>query len=159
NVKAGLATLGLFDEDDPSLSSFNIIKSSLVKVKYFSPIWKVLMQYIVKCVGGMHGSHDQLNANQQGTKKERNQMSVIPDICLLHGTSENEKALTSHMCSMAELSPEPIHSLVPSSEEVNADDTADKSLSRTSAPLVTQPKAQTAKKPRKKKNPSSTQLN
>ncbi|GKA25711.1 hypothetical protein Tco_0711820, partial [Tanacetum coccineum] len=65
NVKAGLATLGLFDEDDPSLSSFNIINSSLVKVKYFSPIWKVLMQYIVKCVGGMHGSHDQLNANQR----------------------------------------------------------------------------------------------
>ncbi|GJS27813.1 hypothetical protein Tco_0488433 [Tanacetum coccineum] len=78
---------------------------------------------------------------------------------LLRPTWENDKALTSHMCSMAELLPEPIHSLVPSSEEVNADDTADKSLSRTSAPLVTQPRAPTPKKQRKKKNPSSTQLN
>ncbi|GJS77796.1 hypothetical protein Tco_0727677 [Tanacetum coccineum] len=64
-VKARLATLGLVDEDHPSLLSSDLINSSPVKVKYFSPTWKVLMQYIVKCLGGMQGSHDQMNVNQQ----------------------------------------------------------------------------------------------
>ncbi|GKC80198.1 hypothetical protein Tco_1130972, partial [Tanacetum coccineum] len=39
-MKAGLATLGLVDEDHPSISSFALINSSLVKVKYFSLTWK-----------------------------------------------------------------------------------------------------------------------
>ncbi|GKE01251.1 hypothetical protein Tco_1389234, partial [Tanacetum coccineum] len=39
-VKAGLATLGLVDEDHPSLSSSDLINLSPVKVKYFSPTWK-----------------------------------------------------------------------------------------------------------------------
>nr|GEZ58923.1 hypothetical protein [Tanacetum cinerariifolium] len=65
NVKAGLATLGLTDKNDTSLSSSGLINSSLVKIKYFSSKWRVLMHYIMKCLGGMQGSHDQLNANQQ----------------------------------------------------------------------------------------------
>nr|GEU97030.1 Toll/interleukin-1 receptor (TIR) domain-containing protein [Tanacetum cinerariifolium] len=52
---------------------------------------------------------------------------------------------------------EPEQTLLPPSREVNADDTADKSLSRTSLQTVTQPKAPTAKNPRKKKIPSLTQ--
>ncbi|GKF05008.1 hypothetical protein Tco_0035676, partial [Tanacetum coccineum] len=48
-------------------------------------------------------------------------------------------------------------SLLPPSGEVNVVDTADKSLSGTFVPPVTQPKAQTAKRPRKKKIPSLTQ--
>ncbi|GJZ90043.1 hypothetical protein Tco_0661970 [Tanacetum coccineum] len=97
--KAGLATLGLVNEDHPSLSSSDLINSSPVKVKCFSSTWKV-----------------------------------------------------------ADLLPEPIQSLIPPSGEVNGDDTADKSLSETSVPPVTQPKAPTAKRPRKKKIPSSTYL-
>ncbi|GKG46963.1 hypothetical protein Tco_0504160, partial [Tanacetum coccineum] len=50
---------------------------------------------------------------------------------------ENESALTSHMCKVAELSPDPIKSLLPPFGEVNADDTADKSLSWTSVQPVT----------------------
>ncbi|GJT47291.1 retrovirus-related pol polyprotein from transposon TNT 1-94 [Tanacetum coccineum] len=46
-------------------------------------------------------------------------------------TLENEVPLTAHMCKVAKLSPEPIKSLIHSSEDVNTDDTADKSLSRT----------------------------
>ncbi|GJS25642.1 hypothetical protein Tco_0454274 [Tanacetum coccineum] len=46
----------------------------------------------------------------------------------------------------------------PSSWEVNADDSADKSLSGTFVQPVTQPKATTARKPRKKTIPSSTRL-
>ncbi|GKG26566.1 hypothetical protein Tco_0402269, partial [Tanacetum coccineum] len=56
----------------------------------------------------------------------------------------------------ADLSPEPIQSLIRPSKEVNADDTTDKSLSGTSMLPVTQPKAPTAKRLRKKKILSST---
>nr|GFA09248.1 hypothetical protein [Tanacetum cinerariifolium] len=64
-VRAGLATLGLFDNDKPTLSSTVLVNSSPLKIKYFSPIWKLFMQYIVKCLGGMQVSHDQMNLNQQ----------------------------------------------------------------------------------------------
>nr|GEW75717.1 hypothetical protein [Tanacetum cinerariifolium] len=50
-VRAGLATLGLFDKDKPTLSSTILVNSSPLKMKYFSPIWKLYMQYIVKCLG------------------------------------------------------------------------------------------------------------
>ncbi|GJX86665.1 hypothetical protein Tco_0337439 [Tanacetum coccineum] len=64
---------------------------------------------------------------------------------------QNEVPLTAHMCNVAKISPLSIQTLIPPSGEVNADDSADKSLFGTS------PKATTAKKPRKKKIPSSTQ--
>ncbi|GKA53740.1 retrovirus-related pol polyprotein from transposon TNT 1-94 [Tanacetum coccineum] len=212
-VKADLATLGLVNEDHPSFSSSTLINSSLMKVKYFSPPWKVLMQYIVKCLGGMQGSHDQLNANKQTisyclcwglninitdilfsnlithlypetVKKERK-----PNVCYtrylslimehlvkdnyknddlislkpyniiattFRPTWKNETILTSHMFKVADLSPEPIQSLLLPFREVNVVDTADKSLSGTFVPPVTLPKAQTAKTPKKKKIPSLT---
>ncbi|GJU58297.1 retrovirus-related pol polyprotein from transposon TNT 1-94 [Tanacetum coccineum] len=96
-VKAGLATLGLFNEKNPELSSTDLINSSLPS---FSK---------------------------------------------------------RHMFKVADLSPEPLQTLIPPSGEVNADDIADKSLSRTSVPPVTQPKAPTVKRLRKKKIPSLTQ--
>ncbi|GKB00385.1 hypothetical protein Tco_0828378 [Tanacetum coccineum] len=64
-VRAALAILGLFNEKDPSFSSIVLVNSSLLRIRYFSPIWRVLIVYIVKCLGGMQGSHDQLNINQQ----------------------------------------------------------------------------------------------
>ncbi|GJS54706.1 hypothetical protein Tco_0628068 [Tanacetum coccineum] len=64
-VRAGLTTLGLFDKDKPNLSCTELVNSSPLKMKYFTPIWKLFMQYIVKCLGGMQGSHDQMNLNQQ----------------------------------------------------------------------------------------------
>ncbi|GJX98739.1 hypothetical protein Tco_0355758 [Tanacetum coccineum] len=64
-VRAALAILGLFNEKDPYLSSIVLVNSSLLRIRYFSPIWMVLMVYIVKCLGGMQESHDQLNINQQ----------------------------------------------------------------------------------------------
>ncbi|GJT47292.1 retrovirus-related pol polyprotein from transposon TNT 1-94 [Tanacetum coccineum] len=64
-VRAGLATLGLIDKNDTSLSSSDLFNSSLLKMRYFSLKWRVLIQYIVKSLGGMQGSHDQLNVNQQ----------------------------------------------------------------------------------------------
>ncbi|GJT58669.1 hypothetical protein Tco_1002202 [Tanacetum coccineum] len=155
-VKAGLANLGLVDKDHPSLSSSDIINSS-------------------------PGSHDQLNGNQQTIayslcwglnidiadilfsdlgahlhpEGSKNQRKPNPSFC--KPTWKNETTLTSHMCKVTELSPKPIQSLISPSDEMNADGTIDKSLSETFVLPVTQPKAQTAKRPKKKKIPSSTQ--
>ncbi|GJT08721.1 hypothetical protein Tco_0843183 [Tanacetum coccineum] len=64
-VRAGLVSLGLIDKDKPTLSSIVLVNSSPLKIKYFTPIWRLFMQYIVKFLGGMQGSHDQMNLNQQ----------------------------------------------------------------------------------------------
>ncbi|GJT87738.1 hypothetical protein Tco_1069455 [Tanacetum coccineum] len=64
-VRAGLATLGLCDKDKPSFSSTVLVNSSPLKIKYFTLTWRIFIQYIVKCLGGMQRSHDQLNLNQQ----------------------------------------------------------------------------------------------
>ncbi|GKA66110.1 hypothetical protein Tco_0765918 [Tanacetum coccineum] len=92
--------------------------------------------------------------------KNENMMSLKP-----HNTTattfkpilENEVALTTYMSKVVALSPDPIKSLLLPSREVNVDDTADKSSSGTSMQPVTQSKAPTVRKPRKKKIPSSTQ--
>ncbi|GJZ14843.1 retrovirus-related pol polyprotein from transposon TNT 1-94 [Tanacetum coccineum] len=71
---------------------------------------------------------------------------------------KNENPLTAHMCNVAKISPQLLQSLIPPSGEVNANDSANKSLSDTSVPPVTQSKATTARKPRKKTILSSTRL-
>ncbi|GJU39366.1 hypothetical protein Tco_1192323, partial [Tanacetum coccineum] len=147
-VKASLATLGLIDENDTSLQSSDLIKSSL-------------------------GSHDQLNANQQtiiflsmimehllGEAYINENLKTLKPHHIIASTFkptlENEVLLMAHMCTVANLSPEPIKSLIPPSGEVNADDSADKSSSETSMQPVTQPKAPTDLKPKKKRiSPSS----
>ncbi|GJW97687.1 hypothetical protein Tco_0179495 [Tanacetum coccineum] len=45
-MRASLATLGLIDENDTSISSFDLANSSSLKMRYFSLIWRVLIQYI-----------------------------------------------------------------------------------------------------------------
>ncbi|GKE45353.1 hypothetical protein Tco_1472637 [Tanacetum coccineum] len=68
----------------------------------------------------------------------------------------SEVALTSHMLKVAKLFQEPEQSLIPPSREVNTDDTADKSLSRVFVQPVTQPKAPTDLKTKKKRIPPSS---
>ncbi|GKB25667.1 hypothetical protein Tco_0865068 [Tanacetum coccineum] len=51
-VRAGLATLGLVDEKDPTLSSADLVNSSPLIKRYFSTIWRVIMLHIVKFLGG-----------------------------------------------------------------------------------------------------------
>ncbi|GJS45138.1 hypothetical protein Tco_0595259 [Tanacetum coccineum] len=65
--------------------------------------------------------------------------------------------LTLHMLKVAKLSEEPEESTIPPSREVNADDTADKSLSRAYVQPVTQPKAPTDLKTRATPNPIESQ--
>ncbi|GKB88817.1 hypothetical protein Tco_0961089, partial [Tanacetum coccineum] len=64
--------------------------------------------------------------------------------------------LTTHMLKVVKLYKEHKPSLIPLSEEVNADDTADKSLSMAFVQPVTQPKVPTNLKTKKKKNPPSS---
>ncbi|GKB13579.1 hypothetical protein Tco_0847502 [Tanacetum coccineum] len=108
-VRAGLATLGLVDENDTTISSTDLVNSSPLRIRYFSPIWRVLMLHIVKCKG------------------------------------------------VANISTVPEETLSISSKKVNVDNTADKSLSGTTVQPVGQPKASTDKRPKKKKNSSSSE--
>ncbi|GKB66089.1 hypothetical protein Tco_0927501 [Tanacetum coccineum] len=109
-VKEGLATLGLRDEKRPNLISVTLAQSSPIRIKYFSPTWKILMLYIVKCLGGNQGSHDQLNVNQQ-------------------------------MIAYALVATLPKNPLKLPSEEVNGEDSGDKSLSGTAVHPVSKLKA------------------
>nr|GEX40177.1 copia protein [Tanacetum cinerariifolium] len=68
----------------------------------------------------------------------------------------SEVPLTSHMLKVAKLFQEPEQSLILSSEKVNADDSTDKSLIETSVQPITQPKAPTDLKPKKKRIPPSS---
>ncbi|GJW17669.1 retrovirus-related pol polyprotein from transposon TNT 1-94 [Tanacetum coccineum] len=211
-VRAGLATLGLANKDKPSLTSTELVNSSPIKIKYFSPIWRIFMQYIVKCLGGMQGSHDQMNLNQQtiayclifgpeinireiiftdmvhklqnGKKSREANIYYTRFLSLVfeqllgdnhHGDSlivskpyhisatsfqtpsASEVSLTSHMLKVAKLSKKPEESLILPFKEVNAKEYADKSQSGTNVQPLSQPKAPTAKRPRKEKNPSLTQ--
>nr|GEW43315.1 hypothetical protein [Tanacetum cinerariifolium]GEW45244.1 hypothetical protein [Tanacetum cinerariifolium] len=63
----------------------------------------------------------------------------------------SEVALTSDMLKVAKLFKEPEQSLIPPSWEVNADETANKSLSMTFVQPITQPKAPTNQKIKKKR--------
>ncbi|GJX57805.1 hypothetical protein Tco_0287702 [Tanacetum coccineum] len=135
-VKEGLASLGLFDETKPSLTSFDLINSSPVKI-------------FVSC----HGTSD------EGNYKNDKLLSLKPykiTAVTLRTPLKNENPLTAHMCNVVEISPRPLQYFIPPSEEVNVDDSADKSLSGTFVPPVTQSKATTARKPRKKTIPYST---
>ncbi|GJR10119.1 retrovirus-related pol polyprotein from transposon TNT 1-94 [Tanacetum coccineum] len=152
-VKAGLETLGLTDENDTSLSSFDLISSSSVKIKYFSPKWRVLMQYILHLVTGKkerksniyytrylslileHLLREAYNNENLKTLKPHHITSLS-----FKPTLKNETILTAHMCKVAELSLVPIKSLLLPSGEVNVDDSVDKSSSKTSVMDVPQKK-------------------
>ncbi|GKB76319.1 hypothetical protein Tco_0943214 [Tanacetum coccineum] len=107
NVRAGLASLGCIDDKNPHLTPTNLINSSPLRIKYFLPIWRVWMTYVVKCLGVANLS----------TKHEK--------------------------------------TLILSTEEVNADNTTNKSLSKIVVQSVVQPKVTTGRMYKKKKIPSS----
>ncbi|GJZ14696.1 retrovirus-related pol polyprotein from transposon TNT 1-94 [Tanacetum coccineum] len=175
-VRAGLVTLFLFHKDKPTLSSTVLVNSSPLKMKYFSPILKLFMQYIVKCLDLVH--------KLQNGKKNReldichtrflslifekllgkdyvsNDLTLVKPHTITVASFQkpltSEVPLTSHMLKVAKLSEEPEQSLLPPFGEVNADDIADKSLSRAFVQLVTQSKATTDPKTKKKKIPPSS---
>ncbi|GJW69673.1 retrovirus-related pol polyprotein from transposon TNT 1-94 [Tanacetum coccineum] len=52
------------DEKRLKMTSEDFALSTPLRLKYFTPMWKILMTYLVKCLGGNQGSYDQLNVNQ-----------------------------------------------------------------------------------------------
>ncbi|GKA26734.1 hypothetical protein Tco_0712843 [Tanacetum coccineum] len=126
-VRAALATLGLVNENDTSISSTDLANSSPLKMRYFSPIWKVLMLYIVKCLGGEAYKNDNLKTFKPYHISATSFKTPF----------ENEVPLTAYMCKVTNISPDPIKSLIPPYGEVITNDIADKSLSRTNVQPVT----------------------
>ncbi|GKF19594.1 hypothetical protein Tco_0068232 [Tanacetum coccineum] len=49
-VRAGLETMGLVDEKIPQSTPTKLINLSPLRIRYFSPIWRVLMLHIIKCL-------------------------------------------------------------------------------------------------------------
>ncbi|GJS92362.1 hypothetical protein Tco_0799330 [Tanacetum coccineum] len=131
------------------------------------------MLQIVRCLGGMHGSHDQLNANHQliaysliwGLNIDIGNILFSDLIAKLLNSKKKHREnhwfkvpLTSHMNNVAKkfANAEP---LIPPSGEVNADKASDKSSSGTVVQSLTQPKAKLEKKKKKKQNPPPSQPN
>nr|GEX13353.1 uncharacterized mitochondrial protein AtMg00820-like [Tanacetum cinerariifolium] len=144
-VRAKLATIGLVDKNDTSLSSTALVNSSPLRTRYFSPIWRVLMVYIVKCLGGDAYKNDKIKTFKP------HQISATS----FKTPSAPEVPLTFHMMKVAKLLPEPQETLILPSRGVNAENTADKSLSETSMQPIGQPKVPNNKKSKKKKNAPS----
>ncbi|GJT67301.1 putative retrotransposon gag domain, aspartic peptidase domain protein [Tanacetum coccineum] len=75
-VRAALATLGLVDENNPELSSTDLVKSSSLRTRYFSATWKVpLTSYMRKVAEISHQpkkslvlSSREVNAKNTGDK-------------------------------------------------------------------------------------------
>ncbi|GJU79106.1 retrovirus-related pol polyprotein from transposon TNT 1-94 [Tanacetum coccineum] len=139
-VRAGLASLRLVDEKNPNLSLNNLVNSSPLKIRYFSPIWRVLMLHIVKCLGGMQGSHDKLNINYH----------------FFQTSSASKAALFPHMLKKANISTVVEQTLILLSKEVNASNIVDMSLSGTTVQPVDHPKSSTDKRSKKRKTLSSS---
>ncbi|GKC99190.1 hypothetical protein Tco_1169465, partial [Tanacetum coccineum] len=159
-VKVDLVTLGLTDGNDTSLSSSDLINSSLGSHDQQMPLHPVTdkkerksnisyTRYLSLIMEHMLGEA-YINENLKTLKPHHiTALSFKPIL-------ENETALTSHGCKVAKLSPDPIKSLLPPSGEVNADDSADKSSFETSMQLVIQPKAPTNLKTKKKQIPPAS---
>nr|GEX43426.1 hypothetical protein [Tanacetum cinerariifolium] len=118
SVRDGLATLGLVDEKKPNLTSIDLINSSLLRIRYFSSMWRVLMMHIVKFLG-----ENYLNKNITTFKPHH-----ITTISFNKSSFASEVLLISHMLKAAKFSTEPEKSLLLSSREVNANRTTSKSL-------------------------------
>nr|GEW70406.1 hypothetical protein [Tanacetum cinerariifolium] len=154
-VKAGLATLGLTDENHTSLSSSDLINLSQTPPEVEKQSCTSLLLDLIAQKGytderDEYHQHPYINENLENLKPHHiTALSFKP-------TLENETALTTCMCKVDELSPDPIKSSLLPSREVNADDSADKSSFGTFVQPVIQPKAPTDLKPKKKRiSPSS----
>nr|GEU42803.1 hypothetical protein [Tanacetum cinerariifolium] len=184
-VRAALATLGLVDENEPQLSSTDLVNSSPLRIRYFLATWRVLMLYIVKCLRGMQGSYDQQNINQKMIVYDLCwgldidiAKNLSSDLVVKLTTSKKGRDLNIYYTMYLSLIIEHLlgdaykndnlktmkpHQITASSfkpstafEGVNTDTTADKSSFRTAVQHGAQPKAPTDKKSSKKKFQSSS---
>ncbi|GJU96645.1 retrovirus-related pol polyprotein from transposon TNT 1-94 [Tanacetum coccineum] len=181
-VRAGLATLGLANKDKPSLTSTEL--GSHDQMNFSQQTIAYCLIFGLEINIGDIIFKDLINKLQNGEKNRETNVCYTRYISLVleqllgenyhdesltvlkphhisaasfQTPSASEVSLTSHMLKVAKLSKEPDESLILPPEELNAEATADKSQSRTNVQPLSQPKAPTAKKPKKKKIPSSTQ--
>ncbi|GJV18156.1 hypothetical protein Tco_1363479 [Tanacetum coccineum] len=131
-VRAGLATLGLIDENDSTISSSDLANSYL----------SLIIEHLLKNYNN--------NENLKTFKPHHITISSFKT------PSAFKVPLTSHMLKVAKIFEDHHKSLLPPFREVITDDTADKSSFETFVQPVTQPKAKTNKKLRRKKNPASS---
>ncbi|GJV52316.1 retrovirus-related pol polyprotein from transposon TNT 1-94 [Tanacetum coccineum] len=170
-VRAGLATLGLFDKDKPTLSSTVLVNSSPLKIKGLEiDIGAIIFSDLVHKLQNMKKNRESnicytrflspIFEKLLGDKYINNNLTLVKPHTIsaasFHKPLASEVPLTSHMLKVAKLYEEPKQCLIPPSGEVNADDTADKSLSRAFVQPVTQPKAPTDLKTKRKRIPPSS---
>nr|GEW22919.1 reverse transcriptase domain-containing protein [Tanacetum cinerariifolium] len=139
-MKDAIATLGLIDKKNHETTYVDLAHSAPLRIKYFSLTWRKIAYAL--CWG--------LDIDIAGIL-----YSKLTKKLSSRGKKGREKnvTLTTHMRKVAKLSEQP---LIPSLEEVNAEDIDDKSLSRTYVHPVSLSKAKINKKLMKKKIPSSS---
>ncbi|GKB47614.1 hypothetical protein Tco_0898367, partial [Tanacetum coccineum] len=76
-MKAALATLGLTDGNNPQFTPSELINKSMLRIKYFAPIWGVLMLHIVKCLGEVN-AHRAADKSLSGTAVQSSTQSKAP---------------------------------------------------------------------------------
>ncbi|GKC72455.1 hypothetical protein Tco_1118338 [Tanacetum coccineum] len=168
-VRAGLETLGLVDENNPTLSSTslrshcliwglnvdigNIIFSDFVakfqsgkKGKEPNVCYTIFLSLMIEHLLGENYKNDELTSFNPHTISAASFEKPLA----------SKVALTSHMLKVAKLLLEPEETFILPFGGVNVDDTNDKSLFGTAVQRVTQSKAPTDNKFKKKKTPAST---
>ncbi|GJV18549.1 hypothetical protein Tco_1367569 [Tanacetum coccineum] len=138
-VRAGLVTLGLFDKENPTLSSTVLID-----------IEGIIFSYLVhKLQNGKKNMELNIFYTRflslmfeklLGKDYASNDLTLVKPHTIIAASFQKplatEVPLTSHILKVAKLFEESEQPLIPPSGEVNTDDTADKSLSRASVRVI-----------------------
>nr|GEW55680.1 hypothetical protein [Tanacetum cinerariifolium] len=154
-MKDAIATLGLTDKKNHATTYVDLAHSSPLRIKYFSLTWRVLMGLDIDIAGIIY-SKLTTKLSFRGKKGREKNVCYVRYLSLVmeHLLGKDHVPLTTHMRKVSKLSEQP---LIHSPEEVNVEDTDDKSLSRTYVHHVYQSTAKTNKKLKKKKIPSSSE--
>ncbi|GJR69354.1 hypothetical protein Tco_0015419 [Tanacetum coccineum] len=144
-VRVGLATLELTDKDKPSLTSTKLGSHDQMNLS---------QQTIAYClIFGLEINIGEIIFNDLIHKLQNGKKNREPNVCYTRFIS----LILEQLLGVAKLLKEPEESLIPPSGEVIAKESADKSQFGTNVQPLSQPKAPTTKKPKKKKISSSTQ--
>nr|GEX41208.1 retrovirus-related Pol polyprotein from transposon TNT 1-94 [Tanacetum cinerariifolium] len=143
-IRAGLATLGLTNKYKPSLTSTELINSSPLKLKEI-----IFNDLIQKLQNGKKNRETNVCYTRYislvleqllGDNYHDASLTVLEPYQILATSfqtpSASKVSLTSHMLKVAKLLKDPEESLILPSEGVNAEESADKSISTSSPPTT-----------------------
>nr|GEY59317.1 hypothetical protein [Tanacetum cinerariifolium] len=151
-VLEAIAILGLTDEKRPKMTYEDLAFSTPLRLKYFTPAWKILMTYIVKCLGGNQGR----KAISWWKEWQRQEHLLHKGFHITDETFKpsiiSEVHLTSYIRRVSNIPEQP---LTTTSDDAG-EDAGDKSLFGTSVNPVSQPTTKTNKRLKKKKSPPSS---